>query len=229
MVSEARFVRLLHLSDSAIPTGSFAYSSGLESAIEFGFIQSMTDFYSYLQAFLQQAVSMEYPFMNSCFGLAAPEWGTELKEMVETYEAMLLLPTLHKSSLAQGKNWLRLLHSFYPDKGINELIVWFEKQNLPLHYTLVLALSLKKLSFTLKEVKLFYLHATLRDQVSAAIRLGFMGAMEGNQLQHFFYELFDELNQDDPAVPYQEAYRSGLLIDVAQAYHQDVYSRLFQN
>ncbi|MDB5269723.1 MAG: hypothetical protein JWP58_2763 [Hymenobacter sp.] len=36
----SHFARLLHLVDSAIPTGSFAYSYGLESSIAFGLVNT---------------------------------------------------------------------------------------------------------------------------------------------------------------------------------------------
>lgn len=43
---------LLHLADSALPTGSFAYSYGLESSITFGLLKTETAFRAYLYSFL---------------------------------------------------------------------------------------------------------------------------------------------------------------------------------
>ena len=76
---------------------------------------------------------------------------------------------------------------------------------------------------------LIYLHLALRDQISAAIRLGCLGPMEGHRLQHEFYALFDHLLAEAQATDYRTATRSATLLDAAQILHEQVYSRLFQN
>ena len=57
--------RLLHLADSALPTGSFAYSYGLESSVTFGLLRTEAELRAYLYSFLQQVVGFELPFITS--------------------------------------------------------------------------------------------------------------------------------------------------------------------
>ncbi|MHA6248355.1 urease accessory protein UreF [Pontibacter sp. CAU 1760] len=224
-----QFARLLHLVDSAIPTGAFAYSYGLESSITFGLIRSQFDLRNYLYAYLQQVASLEFPFIYSCYHLPEAELGVELLSMAEQYEAMMLVPTMHKASAVQGKNWLILLESFYPDANVGKIRTWFREANIPPHFVLVYALCLKRVGFGLAEVQLMFLHMTLRDQVSAAIRLGFIGPMGGHKLQHDFYTVFEGLTADYLNSPYTEATRSAFLLDTTQVFHADIYSKLFQN
>ena len=108
-LARMHFARLLHLVDSAIPTGSFAYSVGLESSISLGLIRGDGGLRNYLYAYLQQAVSLEIPFLNSCFHLE-----TNQAEMAVEYDAQLLVPALHRASAVQGRTWLKLLAGFYP-------------------------------------------------------------------------------------------------------------------
>ncbi|MCC9135257.1 urease accessory protein UreF [Pontibacter silvestris] len=225
----SKFARLLHLVDSSIPTGSFAYSYGLESSLTFGLVKNLFGLRNYLYSFLQQVVSLEFPFMNSCYKIELPDLGECLKVIAEEYDAMMLVPTIHKASTVQGKNWLKLLESFYPDAGMGEIKIWFEKQKLPLHFVLVFTLCLKRVGFTLQDIQAMYLHMTLRDQVSAAIRLGFIGPMEGHRLQHDFYTIFDNLIEVYQEKEYYEATRSAFLLDTSQVFHEDIYSKLFQN
>ncbi|AHM58598.1 urease accessory protein [Flammeovirgaceae bacterium 311] len=225
----SKFARLLHLVDSSIPTGSFAYSYGLESSITFGLISNQFQLRNYLYAYLQQAASMEIPFINSCFVHSFPYVDEELKQIVKTYDAMMLVPVVLKSSLAQGKNWISLLHSFYPGGDIHAISAWFAAQKLPLHFVPVYTLALKQMGFTLEEIRSMYLHMALRDQVSAAIRLGFIGAIEGNGLQHQFYSVFEDLIGIHCNKFYGDASRSAFMLDTAQIFHENVYSKLFQN
>ena len=74
-----------------------------------------------------------------------------------------------------------------------------------------------------------YLHMLLRDQLSAAIRLGFLGPLAGHRLQHDFYAVFEHILARQAGKKYGEATRSAFLLDIAQGLHADVYSKLFQN
>ena len=221
--------RLLHLADSALPTGAFAYSAGLESSHAFGLVRTPRQLREHLYAFLQQVVSLEFPFLNSCYQLPTSELGAELHELAADYDAQLLVPALHRASQAQARNWLRLLDSFYPAAGLPEITCWFDQQALPLHFVPVFALALRRVGVALAEARTLLLHMALRDQLSAAIRLGLLGPMEGHQLQHDFYSIFEELLAAPSDVPYWEAKRSAFLLEVAQLQHEGVYSKLFQN
>ncbi|MBC8084091.1 MAG: hypothetical protein H7Z21_12855 [Hymenobacter sp.] len=222
-----QFVRLLHLVDSALPTGSFAYSYGLESSLTFGLVKTPGDFRQHLYAYLQQAASLELPFMHACFTL--PESGEDLHRLAEEYDAQLLVPALRRASIAQGKTWLQLLTSFYPAARLPEISAWFVARQLPLHFTLSFALALQRAGFVLPDLQAVYLHMALRDQLSAAIRLGFLGPLEGHRLQHDFYAVFEHLLAEHGGKTCQEATRSAFLLDVAQMLHADIYSKLFQN
>ncbi|WP_151089173.1 urease accessory protein UreF [Hymenobacter baengnokdamensis] len=217
--------RLLHLADSALPTGSFAYSYGLESSLTFGLVRTETEFRAYLYSFLQQAVGFELPFITSAAHLAE----AELASLLTEYDAQLLTPALYQASLTQGKNWLKLLATFYPEAGLAELGRELAQRQLPAHFVPLFGLSLGKAGFAVADIQATYLHLTLRDQLSAAIRLGFIGPMAGHLLQHDFYEIFENLLDAADIRPYTEATRCTLLLDVAQILHDDIYSRLFQN
>jgi urease accessory protein len=221
------FARLLHLVDSALPTGSFAYSYGLESSVAFGLIRSGFELRNYLYSFLQQSASLELPFLLSCSHHASLDVG--LLPLAEEYDALLLVPALHRTSLVQAKNWLRLLESFYPDAGLADISAWHEQAGLPLHFVPAFGLALTRLGYAAPDLQAMYLHMALRDQVSAAIRLGVIGPMEGHRLQHDFYAVFEELLARHAGRGYQQATRSAFLLDTAQAFHDDIYSKLFQN
>jgi len=216
--------RLLHLADSALPTGSFAYSYGLESSLTFGLVRTETEFRAYLYSFLQQIVDFDLPFITSAAGT-----NHDLAPLLLEYDAQLLAPALYQASLTQGKNWLKLLATFYPEAGLAELGQELARQQLPAHFVPLFGLSLGKAGFSVADIQATYLHLALRDQLSAAIRLGFIGPMAGHLLQHDFYEIFENLLDAADIRPYTEATRCTLLLDVAQILHDDIYSRLFQN
>ena len=218
------FARLLHLVDSAIPTGSFAYSYGLESSISLGLIRDDAGLRNYLYAYLQQAASFEIPFLNSCFHPS-----TNQVEMAAEYDAQLLVPALHRASAVQGRTWLKLLAGFYPEAGFEAITRWFAAEDVPPHFTLAFGMGLRAAGYALPETCTMYLHMLLRDQLSAAIRLGLLGPQAGHRLQHDFYAVFEHLLAGQEGRGFGEARRSAFMLDVAQVLHEDMYSRLFQN
>ena len=220
----SHFARLLHLIDSAIPTGSFAYSYGLESSISLGLIHDDAGLRNHLYAYLQQAASFEIPFLNSCFH---PE--NNQTKMAAEYDAQLLVPTLYQASAVQGRTWLKLLAGFYPEAEIERITQWFAAKDVPPHFTLAFGLGLRAAGYALLETRTMYLHMLLRDQLSAAIRLGFLGPLAGHRLQHDFYVVFEHLLAGQEENLFGEACRSAFMLDAAQVLHEDLYSRLFQN
>jgi urease accessory protein len=223
----SHFARLLHLVDSAIPTGSFAYSYGLESNLTFGLVNTPFALRNYLYSYLQQAGSAELPFINSSFHLT--EKSPEFQLVAEEYDAQLLVPSLYKASAVQGRNWLKLLATFYLEAELETITQWFKIREIPPHFTLVFTLALQRVGFALADLQAMYLHMLLRDQLSAAIRLGFLGPLEGHQLQHDFYAVFEHILAAQAGKGYSEASRSAFLLDAAQVLHEDIYSKLFQN
>src|SRR5690606_21799176 len=136
-----------------LPTGSFAYSAGLESSINFKLIESQFGLRNYLYSFLQQVVSFDFSFINSIYNLKDPNLNEDLIKISEEYNASLLTYPLHKASMIQAKNWNKLLITFYPDLNLGEVDTWFSDNAVPLHYLLAFCLSLKRAGFSIQEIK----------------------------------------------------------------------------
>ncbi|HEY9004532.1 MAG TPA: urease accessory UreF family protein [Ohtaekwangia sp.] len=219
-------LRLLHLADSAVPVGSFAYSFGLESAVNAQAINDVNELANYLYAFLQQTTRFELPFVKDVF--KAEDTTETIARLVEEYDAMQFIPSMRKASITQGRNWMKVLMSFYPDASLHDIDGLFQERSLPSHVTILLALSLKKIGYNFQDVASLILHFALRDQLSAAIRLGVIGPMEAHQLQHKFYTILDDLLLQVPDDASQ-AFRSAFMLDIFQMNHQHIYSKLFQN
>lgn len=219
---------LLHISDSAFPTGAFAYSSGLEALAEFGFIKSESELADYLFEVMKQAISFDVPFLNSlCTSIDNEQ---ALCQIVKTYDATFVSGEMLGGSLNLGKNWLRLLRDVLQEnEAISFITHTFNKYRLPKHLLMVMAISLKIIGFTQEQIVLFHLNSIIRDQVSAAIRLGIVGPMQGHALQKVIYSELSEKFQIDYKSTYENASKSGIMTDLAQILHNCVYSKLFKN
>jgi urease accessory protein len=109
---------LLLLSDSALPIGSFAFSSGLESFIHHLPAGPLSQ--DILTHFLGESIrSLAYttlPFVNAA--QRQPESAVDLDDM---FDATITCPVARRASITQGKALVTIWErAFLEDKGIAE-------------------------------------------------------------------------------------------------------------
>ena len=221
-----RLGQLLHLGDSALPAGGYAFSNGLEGAYQLGLLNSSTALEQYLRSAIEAAVFSEIPFVHSCYNASSAD---SPLAMLAFYDAMLTAPSVRRASLVLGKNWLRLLADLYPQAGLVELRRLFAAEQWPAHYTVVFGLTLCAAGFAEDEAQQLYLFQILRDQMSAAVRLGIVGPMEAARRQAALYPHAARMLAEVAGWSYLQAQRCAPQIEIAQGVHDYLYSRLFQS
>lgn len=94
-MDSSQLLALLHLSSPALPIGAFAYSSGLESAIELGWVTNEAELQSWLDGMLQGMVHLDIPvLLRLCAARANQDaeqgqyWSDFLRASRETHELL---------------------------------------------------------------------------------------------------------------------------------------------
>ena len=216
---------LMHLADSALPAGGYAFSAGLESAYRLGLLRDESRLEQYLEAALAGAATGDMPFVVA--GMEAAD--EELDEAVAHYGASLSAPAQRRASLVLGRNWLRLLEGLYPEGAVGAVSRFFRQRALPLHFAPVFGRGLASLGWDGDTARRLFLFQVVRDQLSAAVRLGAVGPMAGNRLQLRLYRRCRLLHEANRGRHWMHACRGAPLIDLAQLRHDRLYTRLFQS
>ncbi len=221
-------LRLLQMTDSAFPLGGFAFSSGLESAAKLGLIVDLATFGQYLQNYLHQTACSEIPFVRSAFELIDIGY-QHLEPLYKRFNAFVTIPTMRQASITQGRSLLLAFRAAYPDVCLNDLTNWLQERKLTPHFVPTFGACTKLVGLPIKDVLFGYCYMALRDQISAAVRLGLLGPHEG---QRFLRKLLGEVPGILSAVAdlhYHQAFKTCVSLDIAQASHSRLYSRLFQS
>jgi urease accessory protein len=221
-------LRLLQIADSAFPLGGYAFSSGLESMAKLGLIRDLTEFGSYLGNVLRQIAFGEIPFVNSAMdGRCEPD--VHRARVFRWYDAFVTVPTIRKAGIAQGRSLLNVMGSAHPELPLAEMSHWLKHEGLNPHFPPTFGLVAGCIGLSRRQAVQGYLYMAVRDQICAAVRLGMLGP---NEAQRALGEKIGEIEQlIEPALEldYTQATRSGVVLEIAQAHHVHLYTRLFQS
>jgi urease accessory protein len=226
---------LLQISDSAFPTGAFAYSNGLEALARAGTFPDAAALDAYLDAYLRQAGTFDLAFVVAAHGEEDP---AAFEILCLEWDATLWNHPVRKASLRQGRALLDSLSGTFPHAGLKELKQAASKAVPPqgeasvewdLHFVPALGRSLGLLGASAEQACWVYLHGLIRDQMAAAMRLGLLGPRSAQTIQARALAAAEARLKGISPPPYREAWRSSPLVEAGQGGHGFLYSRLFQN
>ena len=192
-----------------------------------GFLRSSDDLDAYLQTVIHATANSEIPFINACF--AGDEIPADLTNILLTYDAMLTAPAIARGSEVQGRNLLRLMRDLYFSDAMARLHKSLLSQSVPAHYTIVFGATFRVAGLEHRHTCRIFMYQFLRDQISAAVRLGQIGPLEAARLQKRHHETALHAISAVAQADYTCATRCAPQWDIAQGMHAYLYSRLFQS
>ena len=216
MAVQSNLWNLMRWADSALPIGGYAYSSGLESMIQTGGIKSLDHFEDYLYVFLAQSSDFEIPFANSVFDEFS--FNEKLVKIFQEFRALQSIPSLRQATISQGKAWIRLHGSETHSHWFVNLKRFLHEFNLEPFLVLIMSLTARLYNVSLAEFQKLWMHCILRDQLSAAVRLGLFGPMESNRIYLIGYRWSEELLAKSCSKGYEEAVRTNPIPEMAAIY-----------
>ncbi|KAG1695000.1 hypothetical protein DVH05_020930 [Phytophthora capsici] len=231
---------LWQMVDSLYPTGGFAHSLGLEAATQEGLVtaSSLRDF---LSASLHQSANFALPLVFSVHQIAAGSDSTciDLVEPVLSLNsratALYSNHVARKASFAQGAALLRLALSTYgPSYPRVQTLLTIRKEAKKrkqggVHHAVLFGVVCALLGVSAEPVQRMYLFVTTRDVLSAATRLNLVGPLEAAKLQFETTQLLENVFQDKKNRGVQDSYSSAPVLDLVQAMHDQLYTRIFNS
>jgi urease accessory protein len=208
--------------DSAFPTGAFAHSGGLEAAWQQGEVADLDALRRYLRASILQAGHAALPLLNS--GYREPE---RLLAFDELSDVFLVNAVANRASRIQGRSFVATCARVWPSSGMDTLTSI--AQSSCAHVAPLSGAAFRTLGLPLASAQRVMLFNTARTATSAAVRLGITGSFEAQRLQHDVAPWLDEVAHRCAGLTADDVAQTAPLIDILQAGHDRLYSRLFQS
>lgn len=213
---------LHQLADSALPTGGFAHSGGLEAALQLGLVGT-GDLDAFLQEALWQCGAAALPWVAAAH--ASPG---RLPELDGACDAAMPVLVANRASRAQGRAFLRAVADAYP-LAIGALADAAGDGGCACHLAPVFGAVLGRLGASADEARRLFLFQAARGAVQAAVRLGAAGPFEAQRLLAAMGPEAERILRATAGRGTEEVAATSPLLDLAQGHQERLYSRLFQS
>lgn len=210
------------LADSAFPTGAFAHSFGLEAAYQQGEIASVGALRQFVADSLLQAGYGALPLVNAAF--REPDRYADLDALADVF---LTNPVANRASRVQGRTMAATCARVWP----SDAMAIFERavRAGSAHVAPVTGVALRHVGVPLWVGQKLVLFLALRSVLSAAVRLGIVGSYEAQRLQAESAPDLDRVLARCASFRVDDLAQPAPLIDLWQAGHDRLYSRLFNS
>jgi urease accessory protein len=214
---------MLQLADSALPTGGFAHSAGLEAAAQQREVATASELLRFARDALWQAGHFAIPLAT-----AAHRDPATLPQLDARADAFLVSRVANRASRTQGRAFLDTCARIFPAQ-VSELRDHARAAKLLLHHAPIFGAVGNALGLARSDVQQLWLSLALRGLLFAAVRLGLVGTHEAQRLQH---ELASEMGEVLAAcgdLSEEDVAQTSPLADLFGSTHDRLYSRLFQS
>ncbi|MCK5811225.1 MAG: urease accessory protein UreF [Cocleimonas sp.] len=219
-----QLLKLLQLSSPTLPVGAFAYSQGLESAVESGLLTNAETTQQWMEDNLRYSLQQtDVPIFVRLYQAwsdhnmqQVTQWNQMLRAQRETKE-------LRNEDHQLGISLARLLF----DLGLDEAEVW-KRQEATCFLTLF-TLAAVKWGINCEEACSGYLWSWLDNQIAAAIKLVPLGQTDGQKILSTSLQIIPDVVSAGLAIKTENIGASLPMLAILSAQHETQYSRLFRS
>ena len=207
---------LLQLGDSALPTGAFSHSFGLESYLAAGTVQDAADVETWMAGYLEtQLCSTDALAMRAAVTGELP-----VGEVDAMLDAAVVPAQIRRASLTMGTQLAKLVPAALPEAGPGP---W------PRHYCLVFALAATRCGVPLQMVLHAHLAGTVSSLIQNAVRAIPLGQLAGQRVLGRLRPIITRSAERVLQLPLEDFGASAPGLEVAQMRHEHLRARMFMS
>ncbi|MEM7763182.1 MAG: urease accessory protein UreF [Pseudomonadota bacterium] len=225
MTSPAALYQLMTWLSPSFPVGAYAFSHGLERAIEADRVTdvaSATDWISDLV--LRGSGQVDLVLLHQAFAATVSDDKTSLSAVIELGQALWPSLEIRTESLAQGEAFLRVACACWPSTALQAL-----KDDGDVAYPVAVAVCAALHDIDIDSLAMAYAHAFTANLTSAIVRLVPLGQTDGQRITRQLLDVMPKAIARAAATPLDDIASASLMSDIYSMQHEIQYTRLFRS
>lgn len=215
---------LLRLVSPSLPVGAYAYSQGLEYAIDSGELKTSADVVQWVSAVLSQSQAyVDVPLFRCMYQSWQQDDAAQVQALSQELMAWRDSKEFRLEDRQQGQALARLLC----DLGDAQAEPWLRQPYTS--FAAMFALAAVKGGVSLNDAVHGLLWAWCENQVAAAIKLVPLGQTDGQRMLLQLQPVIAKAAEFGLALPYDDVGASLPGMSMVSAWHEQQYSRLFRS
>jgi urease accessory protein len=215
---------VLQLADSAFPAGGFAHSAGLEAAAQLGEVRDAQGVEAFLRDVAWQAGFGSLPLVAEA--RSSPD---RVGELDRVCDAFLLGAVANRASRTQGRAFVAACAHGFGVPALVQLHGDVRERRLAGHHAPLFGAACAALGVAQDDVLSLWMHSVARGVLSAAVRLGLVGASEAQGLQRDAAPLLARIVARCGGLGSGDLAQTAPRLELVGSQHDRLYSRLFQS
>ncbi len=222
-------VSMLQLGDSFFPTGMYTTSSGLETLFYDGNIKSKQDIIEFITVcLLYQIGPADCAALSNAYNFAKEENISKIVEIDNILFSMKLIKEIREASTRSGRQLLNCLLSFVPENTlISSYYNLIKNKTANGMYPVALALASNGLHIKKERACLILLYGFTVSITGAALRLGILQHIEGQQVIHEVKPIMTTVIHNNINRHFSHLWQFSPSIDLVQMKHERMDSKMF--
>ncbi len=217
-------LRLLQLTSPALPVGAYAYSQGLEQAIETGWVTSAAQLQDWVGGLLQHTLcALDIPVLLRL----RVAWCAADQAAVRHWSAWLHASRESAELQAEDRQLGSALARLLADLGLEEARPWLNDAQAT--YATLFALAAARWRIEAHDMALGYLWSWCENQITAALKLMPLGQTAGQRILSALIERLPAALQRAETCADADIGQLAPAQAIASARHETQYSRLFRS
>ncbi len=225
MNTDGELYRLMTWLSPAYPVGAYAFSHGLENAVETGLVMNAATAREWIASVVSRGnAHADLVFVGAAWDAAAD--ADVLADLNELALAFQTTAELRLESTAQGKAFAAISRDAWHCAAIDNLD---EIPGNDIAYPVALGAIAASHGVRKRATMLAYAHAFAANLVSAAVRLVPLGQTDGQRITASLMPVAKAAVSDAMITPVGEVATATPMVDIASMNHETQYTRLFRS
>lgn len=221
-------LKLAAWTSPSFPVGAFAYSHGLEWAVEAGLVLDADTLHQWA-AHLIAAGAPRQDAVLLARAYRQVDDGSALLETAELAAALKGTAELAQETVVQGGAFLRTVRAAWPDARLDGVATLFAGERFDLALPVAVGIAAAAHSIPLPETLRFFLHGVAANTVSAAIRLSVIGQTDGQRVTAALEPAILSTASAAVAADPDDLWSAAPMVDWCSMRHETQHTRLFRS